>query len=215
MENRLYKKGMWILIGYLALCWLVTVLQIFFFPLPRIVLLFLLLPVGVIGLFVYFFLFGRCLIRSFPTLLTALALIVVLILDYAAVLRPLSSYDLVKYSLCGSSYHHAAEILAEELENAEETDGLEVYEGAEAAGGLAGKHGVMYIKFGENLLISFTVSASLFVTTAYVYYTGPDILNYLDEPEKYRRERDIPIQGPMYKERILLDDPGWMYVIWT
>lgn len=206
-----FKRATGALGIYLIICWAVTASQIFFFPAPRMLLLFLFLPVGGIAAIVYF-VYYVVVWRRWIAAAVAVGAIALLVLNIYTTFQPLEKYDLLKYQMARDSYHQAAQIVLEDLEDEPDTLGYEQYEKDDRIRGFPGRNDIMYIKFKGNILIYFVTSNSSSTMTGYVYYSGANILDYVEDPLFY-----LP-DGPMYSRRfqksIQLNDPNWMYVIW-
>lgn len=211
MDRSILKKITLSLVIYLCVCWGITLLQVFFFPAPRILLILFFLPVGGIVAIAYF-LYYVVIRRRWGAAAVTAVFTVLLILNVYVVFQPLEKYDLLKYQLTKDSYHQAAQIVLEDIQDEPDTDGYKHYENDGQIKGFPGRYDITYIKFNENIMINFVTSNSLFTMSGYAYYSGPDILNYMDDPQFYLPGGRANIK--VYDERVQLKDPNWIYVIW-
>lgn len=196
-----------ILIVSALLCILIDLLNIVIFPIPNLILLGL-LPLLALAVLIYGIVFRRELFKKAGTIIAALFCIAAIVFCLVPKQKEL---DLVKYSAAKNSYHTAAQAVAAELLGTEDTTNGSFY-AADIKLPFTQEKEVVYVKFGENLILNFPASRSFSAESGFVYLQGPDAYDYLEHPGLYVEGLS---EDKIYEAYQVLDTPQWAYVEWV
>lgn len=203
-----YEKIFTVILGVnFLICIIINIMRIFFFPAPQIILWLFLAPCFFIELIIYCIIFRKRLLKNAVNIITVI--VCVLAIAFSYILHQ-AQFDSVKYEIYKDSYKESAAIIEEDLKNAENTCGFEIYNQENLTGLPRSCREIRYIKDGKNLLIDFRVSESLFNQSGFTYYNSEEILDFFENPKKYNEnysEKACDKYTPMKED-------NWLYIWW-